>query len=557
MSETAPSHFIRQIIDRDLAEGRNERVVTRFPPEPNGYLHIGHAKSICLNFGLAEDYGGVCHLRFDDTNPEKEEDEYIRAIQEDVRWLGYEWAGPVRYASDYFDQLYDYALELIDKGLAYVDQLTPEQIREYRGTLKEAGTPSPYRDRPMAENRELFEKMRAGEFAEGEAVLRARIDMAASNMNLRDPVLYRVLHASHHQTGNKWCIYPMYDFTHPISDALEGVTHSLCTLEFEDHRPLYDWGIENTSVPARPHQYEFARLNINYTVTSKRKLKQLVDDGHVEGWDDPRMPTICGFRRRGYTPASIRRFSEMVGVAKSDSVVDMGMLESALRDDLNTNAPRAMCVQRPLRLVIENWPEGHEEMLTAPMHPQDESMGTREIPMSRDLYIDQADFREEANKKFKRLVLNNKEVRLRYGYVIHAHDVVHDEAGEVVEVRCTYDPATLGRDPEGEDRKVRGVIHWVSAPRSQPCELRLYDRLFTVPDPTRLEEGEDMLDYVNPESLITLTEARVEENLATPAVESRYQFEREGYFYVDPDSRDGAPVFNLTVGLRESWPRDA
>lgn len=557
MSETAPSHFIRQIIDRDLAEGRNDRVVTRFPPEPNGYLHIGHAKSICLNFGLAEDYGGVCHLRFDDTNPEKEEDEYIRAIQEDVRWLGYEWAGPVRYASDYFDQLYDYALELIDNGLAYVDELTPDQIREYRGTLKEAGTPSPYRDRPAAESRELFERMRAGEFGEGEAVLRARIDMAASNMNLRDPVLYRVLHACHHQTGDQWCIYPMYDFTHPISDALEGVTHSLCTLEFEDHRPLYDWAIENTSVPARPHQYEFARLNINYTVTSKRRLKRLVDEGHVQGWDDPRMPTICGFRRRGYTPASIRRFSEMVGVAKSDSVVDMGMLESALRDDLNTNAPRAMCVQRPLRLVIENWPEGHEEMLTAPMHPQDESMGTREIPMTREVYIDQADFREEANKKFKRLVLNNKEVRLRYGYVIHAHDVVHDEAGEVVEVRCTYDPATLGRDPEGEDRKVRGVIHWVSAPRSTPCELRLYDRLFTVPDPTRLEEGEDMLDYVNPESLITLTEARVEENLAAPAVESRYQFEREGYFYVDPDSRDGAPVFNLTVGLRESWPRDA
>ncbi len=557
MSETAPSHFIRQIIDRDLAEGRNDRVVTRFPPEPNGYLHIGHAKSICLNFGLAEDYGGVCHLRFDDTNPEKEEDEYIRAIQEDVRWLGFEWAGPVRYASDYFDQLYDYALELIDNGLAYVDQLTPEQIREYRGTLKEAGTPSPYRDRPAEESRALFEKMRAGEFAEGEAVLRARIDMAASNMNLRDPVLYRVLHASHHQTGDKWCIYPMYDFTHPISDALEGVTHSLCTLEFEDHRPLYDWAIENTSVPARPYQYEFARLNINYTVTSKRKLKQLVDDGHVHGWDDPRMPTICGFRRRGYTPASIRRFSEMVGVAKSDSVVDMGMLESAIRDDLNTNAPRAMCVLRPLKLVIENWPEDHEEMLIAPMHPQDESMGTREIPMTRELYIDQADFREEANKKFKRLVLNNKEVRLRYGYVIHAHEVVHDDAGEVVEVRCTHDPDTLGRDPVGEDRKVRGVIHWVSAPRSQPCELRLYDRLFTVPNPTRLDEGEDFLDYVNPESLVTLTDARVEENLAAPEPESRYQFEREGYFYVDPDSRDGAPVFNLTVGLRESWPRDA
>ena len=557
MSETTPSHFIRQIIDRDLAEGRNDRVVTRFPPEPNGYLHIGHAKSICLNFGLAQDYGGVCHLRFDDTNPEKEEDEYIRAIQEDVRWLGFQWAGPVRYASDYFDQLYDYALELIDNGLAYVDQLTPEQIREYRGTLKQAGTPSPYRDRSAGENRELFEKMRAGQFAEGEAVLRAKIDMAASNINLRAPVLYRVLHASHHQTGDQWCIYPMYDFTHPVSDALEGVTHSLCTLEFEDHRPLYDWAIENTSVPARPYQYEFARLNINYTVTSKRKLKRLVDEGHVDAWDDPRMPTICGFRRRGYTPASIRRFSEMVGVAKSDSVVDMGMLESAIRDDLNTNAPRAMCVLRPLRLVIENWPEGQEEMLTAPMHPQDESMGTREIPMTRELYIDQADFREEANKKFKRLVLNNKEVRLRYGYVIHAHDVVQDDNGEVVEVRCTYDPDTLGRDPEGEDRKVRGVIHWVSAPRSQPCELRLYDRLFSVPDPTRLEEGEDFLDYVNPESRVTLTGARVEENLAAPEPESRYQFEREGYFYVDPDSRDGAPVFNLTVGLRESWPRDA
>jgi glutaminyl-tRNA synthetase len=551
MSDT-PSNFIRQIIDRDLAEGKHERVVTRFPPEPNGYLHIGHAKSICLNFGIAEDYNGDCHLRFDDTNPEKEEDEYIQAIKRDVSWLGYEWAGEVRYASDYFDQLYDFAVELIEKGLAYVDDRPAAVIAETRGDFKRPGENSPHRERPVEESLDLFKKMRDGGFGDGEAVLRAKIDMASPNMNMRDPVLYRVRHATHHQTGDKWCIYPMYDFTHPLSDALEGVTHSLCTLEFEDHRPLYDWAVENVSVPARPHQHEFARLNLNYTVTSKRRLKRLVDEGHVQSWDDPRMPTISGFRRRGYTPNSIRAFCDMVGVARSDSVVDMSMLESAVRDDLNNNAPRAMCVLRPLKLIIDNWPEGDEEMLQAPLHPQNEHMGTRQVPMTREVYIDREDFREEANKKFKRLVLG-KEVRLRYGYVIRADEVIHDAQGGIEAVRCTYDPDTLGRNPE--DRKVKGVIHWVSADRSQACTVRQYDRLFTVPNPAR--EGDSFLDNINPESLVVLEDCRVEESLQGAMPETRYQFEREGYFCVDQDSTPERPVFNMTVGLRESWPKDA
>lgn len=555
MSDNAPSNFIRQIIDRDLAEGRNDgRVVTRFPPEPNGYLHIGHAKSICLNFGIAEDYNGDCHLRFDDTNPEKEEDEYIQAIKRDVQWLGYEWAGEVRFASDYFQQIHDFAVELIEKGLAYVDDRPAEVIAETRGDFRRPGENSPHRERSVEENLALFAKMRNGEYGDGEAVLRAKIDMASPNMNMRDPVLYRVRHATHHQTGDQWCIYPMYDFTHPLSDALEGVTHSLCTLEFEDHRPLYDWAVENTAVPARPRQYEFARLNLNYTVTSKRRLKQLVDEGHVDSWDDPRMPTISGFRRRGYTPNSIRRFCDMVGVARSDSVVDMSMLESAIRDDLNSNAPRAMCVLRPLKLVIENWPEGEEEMLEAPRHPQNEAMGTRQVPMTREVYIDREDFREEANKKFKRLVLG-KEVRLRYGYVIQANEVVRDDNGEIVEVRCSYDPDTLGKNPEG--RKVKGVIHWVSVDRSADCTLRLYDRLFTVPNPAKVEEGGSFTDNINPESRKVLQGCRVEESLQGAMPETRYQFEREGYFCVDRDSDKKGLVFNMTVGLRESWPKDA
>ncbi len=549
-NERRPSNFIRQIIDRDLAEGRHDRVVTRFPPEPNGYLHIGHAKSICLNFGIAEDYEGVCTLRFDDTNPEKESPEYVASIKRDVAWLGYRWAGEPRFASDYFDRLYECAREMIRKGVAYVDSQSPEQIRETRGSFTEPGRNSPFRDRSVEENLELFEKMRAGEFDEGEAVLRAKIDMAAPNLNLRDPVLYRIRKVHHHNTGDKWCIYPMYDFTHPISDAIEGVTHSLCTLEFEANRPLYDWVLDQLEdLPARPRQYEFARLNLGNTITSKRKLQQLVELGHVDGWDDPRMPTISGLRRRGYTPASLRRFSEMVGVSRENSLVDVSMLESAIRDDLNRTAPRAMCVLRPLKLIIDNWPQDHEEQLEAPVHPQDESLGTRRVAMTREVWIDREDFREEANKKFKRLVLG-KEVRLRYGYVIRADEVVRDEAGEVVAVHCTYDPETLGRNPE--DRKVKGVIHWVSARYGVSCQVRLYDRLCTVARPEAAEEGGSFLDYLNPESLRVLDDCVVEEGLAGAEAESRYQFEREGYFCVDRDSTAERPVFNLTVGLRDT-----
>ncbi len=546
----APTNFIRQLIDRDLAEGRQSKVVTRFPPEPNGYLHIGHAKSICLNFGLALDYQGECNLRFDDTNPEKESEEYVSAIQRDVSWLGFQWAGEVRYASGYFEQIHDCAVELINKGLAYVDELSAEQMREYRGTLKEPGKPSPFRDRSVAENLAMFAKMRAGDVDEGKAVLRAKIDMASPNINMRDPVLYRVRKVSHHQTGNKWCIYPMYDFTHPISDALEGVTHSLCTLEFEAHRPLYDWVIEHCTLPAQPKQTEFARLNLNYTVTSKRKLKQLVDEGHVSSWDDPRMPTIAGLRRRGYTPASLRKFCDMVGVARADSIVDMGMLESAIRDDLNQNAPRAFCVLRPVKVVIENWDADKVEILNGPVHPQNEAMGTRPIPMTREVFIDREDFLEEADKKYKRLVLGD-EVRLRYGYVIRANEVIRDASGEISEIRCSYDPDTLGKNPEG--RKVRGVIHWVSASRHVACEVRLYDRLFTEANPDKTEEGKTFLDSINPKSLTVFADAVAEESLASADVEQGFQFEREGYFAVDPDSSVERKVFNLTVGLKESF----
>jgi len=560
MSEAkVPSNFIRQIIDRDLSEGKNHgRVATRFPPEPNGYLHIGHAKSICLNFGLAEDYQGTCNLRFDDTNPEKEEDEYIQAIREDVNWLGFQWAGEVRFASDYFEQIHDYAVELIDKGLAYVDTQSAEQIAEMRGNFTTPGKNSPFRDRPVAENRALFEKMRNGEFDEGEAVLRARIDMNSANLSLRDPLLYRIRKKAHHQTGDKWVIYPLYDFTHPLSDAIEGITHSICTLEFEGQRPLYDWVIANTSVPATPHQYEFARLNLNYTITSKRRLKRLVDEGRVSGWDDPRMPTLRGLRRRGYTPAALRDFCNGLGVSRADSVIDMGILEDAVRNDLNRHAPRAFCVLNPLKLVIDNWPEDREEWLEAPLHPQDESMGTRSMPLTREVYIDREDFREEANKKYKRLVLGDR-VRLRYGYVVRANEVVHGADGEVAEIHCSYDPDTLGKNPENDEGqgKLRGVIHWVSATRGVPCEVRLYDRLFQVANPTQEPEGGTFLDHLNPDSLKVLSGCVVEPGLEDAAAESRFQFEREGYFCVDADSGNGRLVFNRTVGLRESWPREA
>lgn len=549
-ADHSPSNFIRQIIDEDLASGKHQSVQTRFPPEPNGYLHIGHAKSICLNFGIAEDYQGKCNLRFDDTNPEKESVEYVESIKRDVQWLGFEWSGDIHYSSDYFEQLYGYAVELIEKGLAYVDELTPEQIREYRGTLTSPGRNSPYRDRPVEENLALFARMRNGEFAEGTVCLRAKIDMASSFMVMRDPVIYRVRFAHHHQTGDQWCIYPMYDFTHCISDALEGISHSLCTLEFQDNRRLYDWVLDNISIECHPRQYEFSRLNLEYTVMSKRKLNQLVVDGHVAGWNDPRMPTISGLRRRGYTPASIREFCRRIGVTKQDNTVEMGMLEACIRDDLNENAPRAMAVLRPVRLVIENLPEGHEETLKAPNHPNQPEMGEREIPFTREIFIDEADFREEANKKYKRLVLG-KEVRLRNAYVIKAERVEKDDAGNITTIFCSYDADTLGKDP-ADGRKVKGVIHWVSASRGVPAEVRLYDRLFSVPNPGATESFDAAL---NPDSLQVLSGAVVEPSLAQAPAERAYQFEREGYFC--RDSEADALVFNLTVALRDSWGKEA
>ncbi|MBD3671415.1 MAG: glutamine--tRNA ligase/YqeY domain fusion protein [Gammaproteobacteria bacterium] len=555
-SAEEPKHknFITQIIDEDLASKKNDTVVTRFPPEPNGYLHIGHAKSIVLNFGVAEDYQGKCNLRFDDTNPHKENEEFVDAIKHDVEWLGFSWGDKAYFASDYFEQLYDYAVELIEKGLAYVDDLNAEEIREYRGTLKEPGRESPYRNRSVEENLDLFKRMRAGEFADGEKVLRAKIDMASGNMNMRDPTLYRIRHGViHHQTGNEWCLYPMYDYTHPLSDAIEGVTHSLCTLEFEDHRPLYDWAIENTSVPSRPYQYEFSRLNLQYTVTSKRKLTQLVEEGHVEGWDDPRMPTIAGLRRRGYTPESIREFCYRIGVTKADNSVEMGMLESAIRDDLNENAERRMAVLHPIKVVIENYPEGQVEELEVANHPQKPEMGTRTIPFSREVYIDREDFREEAPNKYKRLVLG-KEVRLRNAYVIKAEEVIKDANGDIVELRCSYDPATLGANPEG--RKVKGVIHWVSAQHAVAAEVRLYDRLFNhaTPDAASAKADKPFTEFLNPDSLRTLTHCYLESSLAKAKEGERYQFEREGYFCRDAtQAADGKPVWNLTVTLRDSW----
>ncbi len=550
----ASTNFIRQIIDADLKAGKNDgRVHTRFPPEPNGYLHIGHAKSICLNFGIARDYpGGKCNLRFDDTNPHKEDVEYVESIQEDVRWLGFDWEDRLFYASDYFEQLYNYAIELIQNGKAYVCDLNAEQTREYRGTLTEPGRESPYRNRSVEENLELFRRMRAGEFADGTRVLRAKIDMASSNMNMRDPTLYRIRHGViHHQTGAEWCIYPMYDYTHPISDAIEGVTHSICTLEFEDHRPLYDWTLDNISIGCHPQQIEFSRLNLQYTVMSKRKLTQLVSDGLVNGWDDPRMPTIAGLRRRGYTPGAIRTFSDRIGVTKSDNSVEMGMLEACIREDLDRNAPRAMAVLDPLKIVLENYPEDKIEELQAANHPKDDSMGQRTLKFTRDIYIDRADFREEANKKYKRLVAGG-EVRLRNAYVIKCEQVIKDADGEIVELRCSYDPDTLGANPEG--RKVRGVIHWVSASEGVKAEVRLYDRLFNHPTPDADREVESFIEHLNPESLIVLSDCYVEPSIAQAGSGSSFQFEREGYFCVD--SKDSSPeklVFNRTVTLRDSW----
>lgn len=547
-AEARPTNFIRQIIDEDLSSGKHDHVQTRFPPEPNGYLHIGHAKSICLNFGIAEDYQGQCNLRFDDTNPVKEDIEFVDSIKHDVQWLGFSWNGEVRYSSNYFDQLHQYAIELINKGLAYVDELTPEQIREYRGTLTSPGKNSPYRDRDVQENLALFEKMRSGGFAEGTACLRAKIDMASPFMVMRDPVLYRIKFADHHQTGNKWCIYPMYDFTHCISDALEGVTHSLCTLEFQDNRRLYDWVLDNISIPAHPHQYEFSRLNLEYAVMSKRKLNQLVTENVVEGWDDPRMPTISGLRRRGYTAASIREFCRRIGVTKQDNTVEMASLESCIRDDLNENAPRAMAVLDPVKVVIENLPEGHEEWVTMPNHPNKPEMGTRQVGFSRELYIDRADFREAANKQYKRLVLG-KEVRLRNAYVIKADRVEKDEQGEIATIYCSYDPDTLSKDP-ADGRKVKGVIHWVSVAHGIPAEFRLYDRLFSVANPGA---AEDFLSTINPESL-QIANGFVEASMVDALVEKAYQFEREGYFCADRvySSVDHL-VFNRTTGLRDTW----
>ena len=544
---TRTHNFITQIIDEDLASGKHKSVHTRFPPEPNGYLHIGHAKSICLNFGLAKEYNGLCNLRFDDTNPVKEDVEYVDSIKADVEWLGFKWEGEPRYASDYFDALYGYAIELIEKGLAYVDELSPDEMREYRGTLTEPGKNSPYRDRSVEENLALFERMKNGEFAEGTLSLRAKIDMASPFMVMRDPVLYRIKFASHHQTGDKWCIYPMYDFTHCISDAIERITHSLCTLEFQDNRRLYDWVLENISIERPlPHQYEFSRLNLEGTLTSKRKLLKLVNDGIVDGWNDPRMPTISGLRRRGYTPASLREFCRRIGVTKQDNVVEYSALEACIREDLNENAPRAMAVIDPVRVVIENF-EG-EETLTAPNHPNRPELGERQLPFTKEIYIDRADFREEANKQYKRLVLG-KEVRLRNAYVIKAERVEKDANGEITTIFCTYDPETLGKNP-ADGRKVKGVIHWVSAVHNHPAEFRLYERLFTVPNPGAAEEIESVL---NPTSLV-VKHGFVEQSLANAEPEKGYQFEREGYFCADnKDSRPEHLVFNLTVSLKEGF----
>src|SRR5215211_7801535 len=542
--------FIRDIVADDLATGRHKSVITRFPPEPNGYLHIGHAKSICLNFGVAEEFGGHCNLRFDDTNPTKEEQEYIDAIERDVRWLGFDWGEHLYHASDYFEQLYDWAEYLIRAGKAYVDDQSQEQMRATRGTLTEPGQDSPYRDRTLEENLDLFRRMRTGEFPNGARVLRAKIDMLSGNINLRDPVLYRILHASHPRTGDKWCIYPSYDFAHGQSDAIERITHSICTLEFEDHRPLYDWCLDNLPVPSRPRQYEVARLNITYTVLSKRVLTQLVRDGHVAGWDDPRMPTLAGLKRRGVPPAAVREFVKRIGVAKANSVVDVGMLEFCIRELLNKSALRRMAVLRPLKVVIENYPEGQVEELEAVNHPDDPSAGTRKISFGRELYIERDDFMENPPKKFFRLSPGN-EVRLRYAYFIACREAVKDDAGEVVELRCTYDPATKGGNaPDG--RKVKATMHWLSAAQSAPAEIRVYNQLFANPSPSAANFAADL----NPESLEILPDARIEPSVATDNSSEVIQFERQGYFVRDKDSLPGKPVFNRTIGLRDTFAKE-
>lgn len=551
--EVVSRNFIQQIIDADRASGKSDwHVHTRFPPEPNGYLHIGHAKSICLNHGLAQEYGGKFNLRFDDTNPAKEDQEYVDSIMDDVRWLGADWEDRLFFASDYFEQLFEWAVQLVKGGKAYVCDLDAGQMREHRGTLTEPGKQSPFRERSVEENLELLERMRAGEFADGSRTLRAKIDMASPNLNLRDPVMYRIKRAHHHRTGDKWCIYPSYDFTHGQSDSLEGITYSICTLEFENHRPLYDWFCESLEIH-HPRQIEFARLNITHTVMSKRKLLQLVSEGHVSGWDDPRMLTICGLRRRGYTPASIRAFCDRIGVAKADSTIGMAWLEDAIREDLNEHAPRRMGVLRPLKLVIENYPEGEVEQLSAANHPQDPAQGMRTVPFSRELYIEQEDFMEDAPKKFFRLSVG-REVRLRYAYFVTCTGVVKDDAGNVVELRCTYDPETKGGNaPDG--RKVKGTIHWVSAAHAYTAEVRLYDHLFSKENPDQCDgEEETFLNNINPDSLEVLSNAQLEPSLATAESGSRFQFERNGYFFVDPvDSRAGAPVFNRTATLRDTW----
>ncbi len=542
--------FIHQIIDEDLKIGRYNGVVTRFPPEPNGYLHIGHAKSICLNFGLAEEYKGRCHLRYDDTNPLKEEQEYIDAIREDVKWLGFDWGEHEYYASDYFEQLYEWAIDLIKKGKAYVCDLTPEEVREYRGTLTEPGKESPYRNRSIEENLDLFQRMRAGEFPDGSRTLRAKIDMASPNLNMRDPVMYRIIRATHPRTGDKWCIYPMYDFAHGQSDSIEGITHSICTLEFEDHRPLYDWFIKEIGIYA-PRQIEFARLNLTYTVMSKRRLLELVREGYVRGWDDPRMPTISGLRRRGYTPESIRQFCKLIGVAKADNTVDIALLEYCIREDLNKKANRYMAVLNPLKVVIENYPDDLVEEMDAINNPEDPSAGTRKVPFSKVIYIEQDDFMENPHPKFYRLA-PGKEVRLRYAYFIKCTDVIKDEKGNIVELRCTYDPNTKGGNaPDG--RKVKATLHWVSAKHAFDAEIRLYNYLFLKPDPNDVPEGSDWRSNINPNSLVILSNCKLEPELKNLKVGKKVQFERQGYFCVDPDTTDTNMVFNRTVTLKDEW----
>jgi glutaminyl-tRNA synthetase len=546
--QTVASNFIRTIIDADLASGKHRSIVTRFPPEPNGYLHVGHAKSICLNFGLAKDYQGKCNLRFDDTNPEKESEEYAQSIQDDVRWLGFQWNGEVRWASDYFEQLFQYAVELIKQGKAYVDDLTPEQMREYRGTLTLAGKNSPYRERSVEENLNLFARMRTGEFADGSRVLRAKIDMASGNINLRDPAIYRIRRAHHMRTGDAWCIYPMYDYTHCISDALEGITHSLCTLEFEDHRPLYDWVLDNITIPCHPRQYEFSRLELHYTITSKRKLLQLVNEGRVSGWDDPRMPTISGMRRRGYTPEGIREFARLIGISKSNNTVDMAVLESAIREDLESKVPRVMAVINPLKVLITNFVAGQTESREAGFHPQHPEFGARIVQFDQEIWIEADDFSEAPPASWQRLTVGG-EVRLRYSYVMRCDEVIKDAAGNVVELRCSIDAETLGKNPVG--RKVKGVIHWLSCAHALPAEIRLYDRLFTVPEPDADKEI-DFCTYLNPDSL-TIAQGWVETCVKGAAPETRYQFERLGYFCTDRrDYRPGKLVFNRTVTLKDS-----